>query len=260
MSAMLYPLLSVANSIDDNTDSTQYEDFTDEQWAAFMAISTKVTSAVCDFALPDDWYQLRTWIDHSSEKAFQRVQKLTVVLCQINLWVVFLLFKFPALSLYRLCDGSLEDHDTKFREFVTVLWEGIGETPTITDMELDLPGFTYIPELDSISELRRLSCRQLSINYPWWKALSCCRRLRELQLEETSRSGGERWEGEFEEVTFPALRSLLLDVREEIAPTILSRSRFPVLDHLSFGSRNLSVDGMERAGIPLKEWSPNLRF
>lgn len=61
-------------------------------------------------------------------------------------------------------------------------------------------------------------------------------------------------------MTFPALRSLLLDVREEIAATILSKSRFPVLDHLSFGSRSLSVDGMELARNHLKEWSPNLWF
>ncbi|KIO16599.1 hypothetical protein M407DRAFT_33753 [Tulasnella calospora MUT 4182] len=134
------------------------------------------------------------------------------------------------------------------------------ESPTITDVEVDLPGSEYAPvsSLTTIPELQRLSCRFLDIPYDRWVDLSWCKKLSELRLEETSSSGDVgHWRGRT--VTFPVLRILVLDAREEIVTTMILNSRFPSLEHLSFGSRCLSADGMERVTAHLKEWSPHLR-
>ncbi|KAG8900936.1 hypothetical protein FRC01_009992, partial [Tulasnella sp. 417] len=241
----------------------QQPSFTDERWAAFMTLATKVTSVVCESKFSEDFIILfgkrRNSLGPLEDRPFQRVWKLTVVLGETDWWTVFLIRDFVALYSYRLCNRGTGNQRSKYTDFFSLLWEVVGKTPTITDLEMDLPTFDYIPSLTSISKLRSLSCRCLDISYAWWMGLSWCKQLKELRLEETSSAGDieESWIGDA--VTFPALRILLLDAREEISTVIILNSRFSALEHLSFGGRCLSADGMERARIHLNESSPHLR-
>ncbi|KAG8919833.1 hypothetical protein FRC01_001073 [Tulasnella sp. 417] len=278
ISAIVHPLLSMVGESSSITPSlagielrviifasqepTWRLSLTDEEWAAFMALSTKVTSVTCDSRLPSGLstlleIRLKT-LGPSDEKPFQRVRKFTAFLSQTDRWIAFLVRDLAALSSYKLC-GERPPNDP-----FAILSEVVEKTSTITNLEIDLPHLWYIPDLGSISQLQRLSCRRLDIPLDWWNNLSQCKKLSDLRLEGTLRRGSEvnylEEELASEVATFPALRRLLLDAREWNVTVLILNSRFPILEYLSFGSCSLSAGEMEQVRMHLSDCSPHLRL
>lgn len=245
-------------------ETIQQPGFTNEQWAGFMALSTKVTSVTCESKLPSDLHallenHLKT-LGPFDTKPFQRVRKFTGFLAETDLWIALLVRDLAPLSSYRLCAHSVGMHE--YYDFCFLWRQVVRNTPTIIDLAIDLPDSRFLRTLGSISQLRRVSCRRLKIPDGWWMNLSHCKNLLDLRLEETLKSGeeGVYWDEGLGVATFPVLRRFLLEAREETTIAIILNSRFPVLEHLSFGSRPLPPDKMEGVRTHLSETSPHLRF